>query len=189
MIILELIASLFMGGAVFTARQGKILNWILCIGACLTYGYIMFEKNLMGQVAINAVFLIQAVIGLLIWRKDSKELLPRRFGRNRFFFYTLFISLMAFIMMKIMITYNLSINPKFDALTTAFSIFGITLLWYKFIEAWIYALLVDVVSVILFISSDLYITAFIYALFVINAVYALYQWDKKLQETIITESI
>ena len=175
---LELLASFFMGGAVILARKGKVLNWIFSLFACVLYAYIMYSKGLVGQVLINAVFFTQGVIGLVLWKKDhKKELSPRRLGKNRFILYTIFIMAVALVLREAMFSFNLSSQPDFDAFTTAFSVFGISLLWFKIIEIWIYAFVVDVVSVFMFSNGELYLTALLYFLFALNAVYAFYQWN------------
>lgn len=72
--------------------------------------------------------------------------------------------------------------PWLDAFTTALSIVGMWMLAQKYIEQWWTWMIVDVVSVGLYIYKDLYFTATLYALYALIALFGYRKWKQLMQE-------
>jgi nicotinamide mononucleotide transporter len=68
-----------------------------------------------------------------------------------------------------------------DALPTALSLVGQALLGRKYIENWLVWLVVNAVSVALFVHKELWLTALLYALFTAMSVWGWRAWQRKLQ--------
>src|SRR5258705_11177511 len=69
-------------------------------------------------------------------------------------------------------------SPVMDAATTAYSIVGQFLLNFKITENWVVWAVVDVIYVVIHIQQALYVTAALYALFVILCVKGYIDWRK-----------
>ena len=68
--------------------------------------------------------------------------------------------------------------PVWDALTTAFSIVGQFMLNTKIVENWLIWAIVDVIYVFMFIDQKLYLTAVLYAFFVVLCLKGLLDWRR-----------
>ena len=69
-------------------------------------------------------------------------------------------------------------SPVMDAATTAYSIVGQFLLNFKITENWIIWFAVDVIYVVIYIQQSLYVTAGLYAIFVVLCVKGYVDWRK-----------
>ena len=63
-------------------------------------------------------------------------------------------------------------------LTTAFSIVGQYMLNTKIVENWLIWAIVDVIYVFMFIDQKLYLTAILYAFFVVLCLKGLFDWRR-----------
>jgi nicotinamide mononucleotide transporter len=70
--------------------------------------------------------------------------------------------------------------PYWDAVTTALSIVATWMLARKKIEHWLVWVLVDSISIGLFIVKELYPTTILFFVYTILAVYGYYEWRKEL---------
>jgi nicotinamide mononucleotide transporter len=69
-------------------------------------------------------------------------------------------------------------SPVMDASTTAYSIVGQFLLNFKITENWIIWFVVDVIYVVIYIQQSLYVTAGLYAVFVVLCIKGYIDWRK-----------
>jgi len=79
--------------------------------------------------------------------------------------------------------------PFWDALTTALSIVATWMLAQKKIEHWLLWVLVDVLSIGLFIVKELYPTTVLFAVYAVLAIYGYLEWRKELNPKEWEESI
>jgi nicotinamide mononucleotide transporter len=70
--------------------------------------------------------------------------------------------------------------PWWDGFTTALSVVGQFLLGRKFIENWLVWIVVNVVSVGLFIYKGLWLTTILYAVFIVLSVVGYRAWKARL---------
>lgn len=71
-------------------------------------------------------------------------------------------------------------TPFLDALTTVLSLVAQYMLTRKLLENWYVWITVDVIYIGLYIYKDLYLTGFLYAIFLCMCIVGLVQWRKAL---------
>jgi nicotinamide mononucleotide transporter len=71
--------------------------------------------------------------------------------------------------------------PFLDSGVATFSIIAMTLLIFKKIESWFFWILNDIILISIFISTDLYLSAFIYFTFLIMATKGFLEWRKNIK--------
>lgn len=71
--------------------------------------------------------------------------------------------------------------PYFDAATTVFAVFATFMVIKKVLENWLYWLVIDFVSIYIYLEKGLTPTAVLFGLYVILAAYGYYQWHKRYQ--------
>ena len=69
-------------------------------------------------------------------------------------------------------------NPYTDAFTTVFSLTATFMVTKKVLENWIYWIVIDAVSVGLFISRELYLTSLLFIVFTLIAIWGYAKWKK-----------
>ena len=67
-------------------------------------------------------------------------------------------------------------NPFVDAFTSVFSFTATFMVTKKVLENWIYWIIIDAISVYLFYSRELYVTAGLMCLYSLIAVFGLVKW-------------
>ena len=87
-----------------------------------------------------------------------------------------------FVMAYILANYTNSDVVWLDSFTTALSIVGMWQLAQKYVEQWLSWIVVDVVSVGLYIYKELYFTAGLYALYAIIAILGYLKWKRMMIE-------
>ena len=73
--------------------------------------------------------------------------------------------------------------PYFDAFTTWGAVVATYMVAKKLLENWIYWFVIDFVSVFLFISRELYITAFLFTGYLIIIVFGYLAWKRSMLQT------
>ena len=81
---------------------------------------------------------------------------------------------------KLAETYTDAALPLIDAFTTVFSLFATFMVTRKILENWIYWIVIDAVSIYLYYSRDLYLTAALFAAYIIIAAFGYLSWKKEI---------
>lgn len=157
------------------------------------YIYIFYNAGLYADFAINIYYLLIAIYGWFAWKysfqifpsssKKSREeelkisSIPKKIWIRLIPVYLI----LQFIITWVLITYTNSNVPWLDSFTTSVSIIAMWMLARKYIEQWLVWIVVDVVSVGLYIYKDLYFTSVLYALYAVIAILGYIKWKKMMQ--------
>ena len=173
--------------------KANIYLWVVSIIMPLIYLYIFYNVGLYADFAINIYYLLIAIYGWFAWKYGFKLL---SFKKERKIVEELKISnlpksvwlklIPVYIVLQLSITYIIinytnSNVPWLDSFTTSVSIIAMWLLARKYIEQWLVWIVVDAVSVGLYIYKDLYFTSFLYAVYAVIAIFGYLKWKKMLQ--------
>jgi nicotinamide mononucleotide transporter len=71
--------------------------------------------------------------------------------------------------------------PIVDSFTTVFSIIATYMITKKVLENWLYWIVIDAVSIYLYLSRDLHLTSFLFMLYAIIAIFGYFSWLKKMK--------
>ncbi len=100
------------------------------------------------------------------------------------------VSILLFIGIAfVLVRFTDSPVPYWDALTTALSIVATWMLARKKIEHWLMWVVVDAISIGLFIVKGLYPTTLLFFVYAILAVYGYFEWKKELDTEACEETI
>ena len=72
-------------------------------------------------------------------------------------------------------------NPYVDASTTVFSLVATFMVTKKVLENWVYWIIIDAVSVYLYFSRDLHLTAVLFVIFTLLAITGYVSWNKTMK--------
>ena len=158
------------------------LAWPLAIAASLLYGLLFLSSKLYGEAGLQLFFVAIAGWGWWQWRFGTQAggapLAVRAMGWRQLGAVTA-VALLAWPLLGLLLDQATDSDvPYFDAFPTALSVAGQWLLGRKYIENWPTWVLVNVVSVGLFASKGLWLTALLYALFALLALAGWRAWNR-----------
>ena len=136
---------------------------------------------------LSVYYALMALYGIFVWGKRDSEKQNSQIISYDFRIHLLILT--AIIILSGLSGYILSNNsdayrPYMDSLTTWSSIFATFLVVKKVLENWIYWIIIDVVSIQLYISRDLYLTSLLFLLYTIIAIYGYYSWVRRFNQNV-----
>jgi len=160
--------------------------WPLAIAASLLYAWLFFANRLYGDVAVQSFFVVSSVWGWYQWlfgrRADAAGAaaplrIARLGGRRALALGLLWVALWPLLGLLLQRFTDTDV-PFFNALPTIGSFIGQVLLALKFVETWPVWLAVNAVSVVLYASKSLWLTALLYVIFAALAVVGWRRWQR-----------
>ena len=160
--------------------------WPLAIASSLLYAWLFFDSRLYGDVAVQSFFVVSSLWGWYQWlfgrRADAKgAAVPLRIARlgGRRVFAVALLWLAAWPLLGVLLERFTDTDvPYFNALPTVGSFIGQVLLALKFVETWPVWLVVNAVSVVLYATKSLWLTAVLYVIFGALAVAGWRRWNR-----------
>lgn len=133
--------------------------------------------------SLQGYYLLISIYGWYHWakgtRKSNSDKLPVTRIKSVTAIYLLFIFILLWLSIAIiLIHFTDSDVPWGDAFTTAGSIVATWMLARKILEHWIIWIIVDAVSVGLYLFKDMYPTVLLYFIYTLIAVYGFFHWKK-----------
>jgi nicotinamide mononucleotide transporter len=168
----------------FSIRQ-NIWLWPWGIITSLLYVYVFFQAKFYADMSLQFYYLGISIYGWYFWKsggkKDNGNVLP--VIRARFREWNIFISVT--ILLTISGGYGLdnytdSPLPYWDAFTTAGSLVATWMLARKYLEHWLFWIVIDTVSRGTYVYKELYPTVILFTVYTGMAAIGYYQWRKEL---------
>ena len=184
---LEIIGTLIGLVYLWLEYRASIYLWMASIIMPAVYLFVYYDAGLYADFGINIYYLLAAVYGWWVWKYGNKEKqgeelpitrMPRGKWKMAAAMYLVFQLLIAWILIR----YTDSNVPWCDAFTTALSMVAMWMLARKYLEQWLVWIIVDVVSVALYLYKGLFFTAGLYALYAIIAVYGYWNWKNMMEQ-------
>lgn len=182
---LEIAANLMTVLCIVLAGRNNIHTWWTGIVACILFGVVFFDAKLYADVTLQAFFIGTSIIGWKAWAaKRSKintapefgELPITRVDRSLLYKYGAIGLLVGIVYGTILYKFTNAYLPFVDSAVMVLSVVGQLMLMQRKLENWPTWILVNAISVPLYWSKDLKLTAFLYACFLINAIVSWRHW-------------
>lgn len=161
----------------------SVWGWFFAIIAAGFYCKVFYDINLIGDLILQIIFIVLSIYGTYAWLYGGKEHeglaisnTPTRLILPLFFVLGLSILGIA----KVLKSLNGDII-YIDASTTAISLIAQWMMARKYIEHWIVWIFVDVVYVGVYIYKEVYLTAFLYVIFLLLATIGYLKWKESLK--------
>lgn len=165
---------------VFFAAKKKIVCWLFALIASFSYIYVCFISMLYVETILHVFYLVMAVVGWLMWKntqgtkKDIKTWTGMQHVVN-----ILCSLIIAILLGYIFDTYTEQANPYIDAFTTCYSLAATYMVTQKVLENWLYWIIIDAVSIYLYATRGLELSALLFLLFTLLAVWGYFSWSKQ----------
>ncbi len=160
--------------------KASIWLWLLGIIMPMIDIYLFATSGMYAYAFISFVFVLVAVYGVLNWKfggKGHTERLITHMTFKKMVRYLLATAVIFGITYQVLVTFTDSEVPVMDSFTTAASFVGVFALAYKYVEQWLVWIVVDIISVILFIHQGLPFRAALYAFYVFVAIQGYRKWN------------
>lgn len=154
--------------------------------------YVIFYSPLIWDALINVIYIILDCYGIYYWLNPSNQsqqtttqsvALTRRLTFQEYIVYICSMFLAIGVMGTIGVEFGkyISNSQAFaDATTTVFAIVAKFLMARKVLESWILWILVNIISIPLYLSIGSYTLVGAWVLYLINSIYGLYMWRAKM---------
>lgn len=182
---LEIAANVIMAISIVLAGRNNVHSWSLGIVGCSLFALLFYDVRLYADVALQVFFILTCIVGWVQWRRGAGgKPLPITSASVQS------LAVMACVGLAATVAYGLMLReftdayaPFIDSAVLAFSVIAQFLLMGRRIETWPVWLLVNTISVPLYASRGLYLTAVLYAAYWVNAVVSWWWWNRQMRAT------
>ncbi len=162
--------------------------WLWVVGAIMpmVHGILYLESGIYADAAMQLYYVLAGVYGLAVWKRRPKK---NSEGRIRHTPLGWVIPLVAVYVVLHVSLYIFLVEctdsrvPLFDSMSTALSIVAMWMLSRKLVEQWLVWLVVDMISVGLYLYKGIPITAGLYTIYCILAVAGYLRWRRMARVT------
>ena len=175
----EAIAVIALIAYLVLAIRQSILCWAAAIIGTSIYLVLMFRVGLYMESALQTFYIAMALYGWYKWNGDSESgaSLPVISWPIAFHILPLLmIGLLALFSGYLLSEYSNAALPYLDSLITWGSVFATWMVARKVLQNWHYWFVIDGVSVFIFVSKGLWLTALLYLLYLMLIVVGLRAW-------------
>jgi nicotinamide mononucleotide transporter len=182
----EILGVLFSLLYLYFSIRKNILLWPMGILSALLYMVVFFRSKFYADMGLNAYYFFVSIYGWILWARGGPgegEGLPVSRVSNKQVLVLALVTLVAFLGIGLLLDrYTDSPLPYWDAFTTAASFTATWMLARKILEHWILWIIVDAVSMGLYLYRGLYPTLVLFAVYTVMAIVGYLQWKKDLQK-------
>ncbi|MEE3623170.1 nicotinamide riboside transporter PnuC [Nitrospirillum sp. BR 11752] len=176
---LEIVAVVVSALAVWTTTRRSLWCWPLGLASVALYGVVFLEANLYSDMVLQAVFGAFLVYGWVCWRRgvrDEGQVVVRPLSTRNAILALAAGAVASAAWGLAMARWTDASLPYLDATLAGFSLVAQYWTARKHIENWWLWIAVDVAYVALYLVKDLYLTAGLYAAFIVLAILGLRSW-------------
>ena len=166
--------------------RASIALWVVGIIMPALDIYLYWSHGLYGDAGMAVYYTLAAVYGFYIWKfkktRRLKQSLPIiHLPRQKYLPVLLFFLLAWGTTYFILVEWTNSTVPLLDSFTNALSFVGLWALARKYLEQWLFWIVVDAVCCFLYIQKGIPFKAGLYGLYVFIAIAGYYKWKQMLR--------
>lgn len=180
---LEIIAVIVSALAVWLTARRHLWCWPIGLVSVLLYARIFLDVKLYSDLLLQLIFAIMQLYGWWQWRKakaEQHEILSQRLPRSGLMSGILSGALGSLLLGYAMARFTDAHIPWLDSALTGFSLVAQFWMVRKYIANWWLWIAVDIIYVGVYVYKDLYLTAALYAGFIVLALIGLRNWQRQL---------
>ncbi len=178
MTVLGIIALVFgVLGVVLTIKQ-SIWCWPAALISVITSGIEFYFSRLFGDMSLQVFYFISGVYGWYYWEKNKDNTFHvSNIPVSEIFILTTLTFVMSFAF-YFLLKYFKGDKIIFDAILTACSITATYMMTKKWIENWLFWVIIDGAYIVLYGIKGLWLYALLFLIFTAMAGYGYYSWRK-----------
>ncbi|MCX8472908.1 MAG: nicotinamide riboside transporter PnuC [Sediminibacterium sp.] len=185
---MEIVAVIF---GVFTVWLNKLENiWGFPLGMINTILYVVicFNSSLFGESAVNLYYTLVAMYGWYLWSKKKGNTYSLQISSSsgkdwlkQIIFFLISYSLLVLALHYLKDKFYPNSLPYLDGLASASAFTAMWLLAKKKLENWLWWILTNICSIMLFLYKGLWITSIQFLIYLVIAVWSYIDWHKKVK--------
>lgn len=182
MTVLDLLALVFgILGVLFTIKE-NIWCWLADIISVSIQGFVFYKARLFGDFSLQIFYFFTGIYGWFYWNKNNtKEFKVSRMS-NKNWILVISGNIILSILLYPILNYFKTDQVIIECILTSSSLIGTYMMAKKWLENWIFWMLIDLAYVYLYLIKQLPIYAVLYLFFSLMAFYGFYLWRKKLKK-------
>ena len=166
------------------AIRQNLWCWVAAFISTFIYSILFFDASLLMDSALNMFYLVMAIYGWYSWKygngiNKNEELEITTYGLNKNLKIIGTLIIVSLILGYIMANYTSADFAYLDTFTTVFAVFTTYTLTKKVLENWLYWIVIDSVSIYIYINKGFYLTAVLFAFYTVLAFIAYNNWKKE----------
>jgi nicotinamide mononucleotide transporter len=140
---------------------------------------VFWDVSLLMESALQIYYLLMAVYGWWQWQhggEENGELAVRRWALPQHAAAIICIGAAALVSGWLLQSNTTAAMPYIDSFTTWGAVFTTWMVTQKILENWLYWLVIDAVSIYLYMDRELYLTAALFVVYILIALFGYRQW-------------
>jgi nicotinamide mononucleotide transporter len=165
---------------VILASKRMILCWVFALISSGLYVYICYFSQLYIETFLQLFYVVMGILGWIFWKQSKNESEEIKTWGFRFNSINCLLSGgVAFALGLYFDVYTDQASPYLDATVTSFALSATWMITKKVHEGWIYLLVVDLLSIYLYATRELYLTSLLSLIYAIMAYFGWNAWIQK----------
>lgn len=172
-------------GLLYLYLEYKANIWLWLIGLImpLVHGMLYFSKGLYADAMMNVYYVLAGLYGWIVWKNKKPAGKPLPISQTPASVWAKLAAVYAVLHAALFCFLHFCTDsqvPFLDSFTTALSVVAMWMLSRKYIEQWLVWLVVDMVTVGLYLYKGIPITAGLYTIYCAMAVAGYFRWKRQL---------
>jgi nicotinamide mononucleotide transporter len=182
---IEIVAVLLGIANIVLIIRRSVWNFPVAIVMVALYFVIFREAKLYSDAGLQVFFAVVNLYGWWSWHRnkaDAGEVVVRHLPPLGYGLWIVGSVAAIWAWGSFMGTYTQTSYPHWDASVAMLSVAGQILMTRRFVENWHYWIVVNLISIPLYVVKELYLTAGLYGVFLVLAIAGLIEWRKAQQK-------
>lgn len=168
--------------------KANIWLWVVGLVMPIVHGTLYFRAGLYADCSMQVYYILAGLYGLMVWRRGADKKSSKQSPSISHTPTTVWMQLVVLYVaihatLYVLLTaFTDSTVPVLDSFTTALCIVAYWMLSRKYVEQWLVWLVVDAVTVGLYIYKGIPLTAALYGLYTVLAVVGYLRWLKMMRQ-------
>jgi len=167
----------------FLAAFEKRIGWVFAVVSSLMFVVYFYHRNYMGQVVLNAFYVVMGFYGWFSWGRDDSSI-PISRKPVAFHVVLMAVALLCTVGLAwVFQRFQWSESPRMDAWVGVFSAVATWMMAKKLIENWLYWCIVDGVAITMFATAEppMHAYALLFATYVVLSAVGWWRWSRALR--------
>ena len=183
--LLELLAVVFAVAYLVLAVRENSLCWYAAGISTLIFLFIFWNVKLYMESGLQIYYLAMAFYGWYQWRDAQTETVSLRVSKWRAKQHVVALALIAtltFVSGSLLNSGTDANMPYLDSFTTWASVVTTFMVARKILENWLYWLVIDSVSIYLYLDRELYFTSLLFAIYIVIIFFGWFAWNRSYRQ-------
>jgi len=178
----EILGAVFGFVYLYFSIKQKVWLWPVGIITSVFYIYVFFVSKFYADMCLQFYYVAVSIYGWYFWvfgkKKQETELQTTKTDLREIIILTVATIVLFIIISAILYNFTDSPVPIWDGFTTAASIIATWMLAKKKLENWLVWIVVDFLSISLFLYKELYVTSILFVAYTVLAFVGYFKWKK-----------